>query len=314
MTHALKELLAARASAVTPPVLHGPTLRSLADGQRTWPQRAAVAAAALAAASAAVLVLQVSEGPPSPKQVPATRPIPGASSESLFLGRWSVQAAGEPPGQTITFGPAGSIGGLNLKVPCGKVRGSWNSDGTQRLFDAIVEGADGGCFTRTRHGLTLKPVNWLTPAISYRVMGKDRALLNAAGATVAVLHPIAGAGSPEAAVYEQPAPLPEGVEAATSATLSGRWLPTDVRGTSAYLAFPRSGAWEGNDGCNRTGGGFRLGTRGRLIATSRGSSLVGCRGSLLGEAMSLASRAGIKNGDLVLYSADGKLISRATRP
>jgi hypothetical protein len=253
--------------------------------------------------------------------VPSPSPVAVASNPLDLVGRWFVDVKGQPPGTAdVILGE-----GMTVFLPCGVLDGEWKADGRQSLFVASFSGGDQGCFDAAG----MKPVPWVTQAVSFRSSGDDRLLLDSAGATVALLRPGATptVGPNRASSYSaaptiteamraaarEPAPLPAAATAPSAQELQRRWVPQPGARShaKAYVSFDAGGSWSGSDGCNGTGGRFVLGSGGRLLATAGGTTLVGCNNSALPGWVALASRVGLVQGDLVLYDAAGKELGRA---
>ena len=195
-------------------------------------------------------------------------------------------------------------------------------------FIGEANGGDSDCFV----GASPRPSPvWLDDAVGYRIDGEDRLLLDRNGQTVARLfpgaHPTAGPNhaasyaSPPVvtsrmrASFDEPAPVPAGLQPASAEQLMMRWLPTGPKrgNDKAYLEFLRSGRWTASDGCNGQGGKYALGADGELLTTSGASTLIGCDGSPVGNWATEARRAALDGEVLVLLDASGREIGRCKR-
>lgn len=261
-------------------------------------------------------------GPASQATSPEPTRNPVSSDPLELVGQWFLDAEGEDPGSAISLDEE-----MTLFRGCGVMDGQWEADGQQGLFVAASAGGDGECFKG--NGPPMLP--WLDAAVAFRIDGDNRRLLDSAGSTVAVLRPGAKptvGPNRSRDVYErppsvtpemrteaqEPSALPVGVRPAEQQDLVGRrWRPVEVDPSSqAHLAFRADGRWLGSDGCNGHGGRYVLGREGRLLSTGGPSTLIGCKGAPVGGWMSRTTRAGVRDGDLLLYDHDGDLLGELT--
>lgn len=105
---------------------------------------------------------------------------PTASDPLALVGRWRVTAEGEPRGASLILGDE-----VRLFRRCGMLEGSWSAD---RGGDFIAEvfGGSSRCFNRKQRATG---VPWIRKAVSYRIDGADRVLLNPEHQVVARLRP-----------------------------------------------------------------------------------------------------------------------------
>lgn len=237
-----------------------------------------------------------------------------------LVGRWTVTGPGVPPGTSLYVADE-----MAVFLDCGVLDASWAADSSQGLFVASANSGDSVCFPAA--GPPSLP--WLTGARRFESDGADRLLTDADGTALARLTPgprvkpgpnrldvyaKVPAASPQLrARLSEPAPLPDGQAAPTSNQLQGAWIPVGAEATHASLTFALDGTYQGSDGCNGVGGGYSLGTQGRMLATTGAQTLAGCTGEPVGAWMSTVARAGLRDGQLVLYDVDGRVAGRLAR-
>jgi hypothetical protein len=249
-----------------------------------------------------------------------------------LIGLWRVtDAAGEPAGSVLRVaGPQGA-GSLTLFRQCGELLGDWVGS-TSGGFLAITSGFSEACLGSVGSGDPTP--GWLAAAMSFTVRGTQRQLVAADGHVVAQLLP---GGHPRAVrdiapalttapkvtaserrMLDTPArPLPFDAAPATTATLSGRWLPYPVKHYATrqqpFLSFAADGRWSGSDGCNNLGGSWRLGGGGEFLTMTGATAGVGCLGASVGTWVPLSGRASVSGSSLTFYAFDGHVLGRLSR-
>ena len=281
---------------------------------------AAIALSAFVVVGGVIAVDAFTSRPPTAVTSVATPTSPPAPRDPLALiGRWHVDGAGITPGTDVILGNT-----LLLFRPCGVQEGAWKAEGVDGLFVGDVDGGDRGCYLPTRAD-TL----WLDRARTFAVQGQTRQLFDVSGALVATLRPGAtptvgpnrlpqAADEPtispsQRAAAHDPAPLPDGVRPPTAAELERRFVPDVDRSGKAFVSFDASGQWHGSDSCNGGGGGYALGSGGRLLATEGNVTLIGCSGSPADYWVYTASRVGLVGSDLVFYDPHATELGRVHR-
>ena len=249
--------------------------------------------------------------------------VAAGGDPSRLVDTWTVTSPAGSAGDIVVIGDRVD-GGLEVFLKCGLMFGEWRANG-HGLFAASEDGGDGSCF--------VKPSDdpwpaWLD-AVGFAYDGDDALLLSAAGDVLARMkqggHPTTGPNdSPEFASppavtddmradFAEPAALPTGVKPATAADIHGRWVPVDHSPAKAYVEFKSGNSYVGSDGCNGAGGRYALGDDGVIIATSGGSTLVGCDNSPLPQWPAEAGRVGLRNGHLIFVDPSGKELGEAIR-
>jgi heat shock protein HslJ len=257
----------------------------------------------------------------SPAATPRVDPSPTAPATprtaAALVGRWYVDGPDVAPGTALVLGEE-----LSLFLPCGVLDGAWEADGPQGLFVALTFGGDSTCFT---DGSDAAP-SWLTAARRFAVDGDARTVLDGADRPLVRLRPGArptvgpnrsgsAAAEPQLtprlrARLADPAPLPADARPLTTEQLQRRWVPVEVEAPAVELRFGSDGRYTGSDGCNGAGGRYVLGRHGRLLAAGGPSTSMGCRGAPVGYWVDAAARAGLVDGDLMLYDADAQVLGR----
>ncbi len=253
---------------------------------------------------------------PEPSSSGTSRPAaPGRDALDL-VGTWAVSGKGVEAGTVLQVADD-----IEVFRDCGVVDADWDADGPEGLFVASSGSGDGTCPDAARP----EAVPWLQSAERFDVDGDARLLQDAEGHALARLEPQAlrptygpnrgGGPAPAPSVSARrraragvPPPLPPTAQAPTPEQLQRRWVPRGAEQTKAELLFAADGRYSGSDGCNGAAGRYALGSRGRLLATSGPSTLIGCNGAPV--LVSGASRAGLVGGDLVLYDRDGSELQR----
>jgi hypothetical protein len=269
-----------------------------------------------------------------PAAEPTQAPPSGAAADPLALiGLWRIEEPSEQPDAVVRLA-AHEFGVFRR---CESLTGEWNAD-QSGSFVASTGGfspddGEPGCQASWAPDATALMPSWLPRVVGFRVDGADRLLLDAEGEVVARLRPGARSISlpskmaPEltdlpvvdAAARDAFAPaaaLAAHLEPATTATLTGRWLPVGWKprpnGTPS-AEFRANGDWHGSDGCNGQGGRWAAGAQGAFIATMGPQTLIGCAGVSVGSWLSQARRAGFDQDALVLLDAAGKELGRLQR-
>ena len=238
-----------------------------------------------------------------------------------LIGMWRVSGAeGEGPDTWLRL----DAGQYMLWGDCGAyVQGGWEATG--RTF--VASDPYGMAAACAADGILEVP--WLRAAVAYEPDGDGWRLLDEDGEVLAGLRidgapaPVPDAAerfaqAPEVtddvrAAFDEPAPLPRGLEPATGRDVVGRWEPLDHSSTDPHVDFEEDGTWSGSDGCNGSGGAWALDDGGRLLATSGVHTLMACDGHGVPGAVTAAARAGLDAGLLVLVDQDGTEITRLAR-
>lgn len=241
---------------------------------------------------------------------------------SGLVGRWAVQAAGEPATTRLIVD---GTDGFQIFRHCGSLDGSWRAAASGAFVSQIFSGSD-ACFAGTPSGAP--PVPWLDRATSFRSDPGRRLLLDANGTVLATLTPgglpyvPATIARSEARVPvltaaerrsldRRPATLPSDLTAVTAGTITGTWLPVD--GSHGYITLDGHHSYVGSDGCNQLSGSYAVVERGGVVATEGVSTAIGCPGVDVPDKMASASVAGFDGQELVLVGADGKVSVRLKR-
>jgi hypothetical protein len=254
-------------------------------------------------------------------------PSPSANGSAVdgdpaqLVGSWSLQAPGEESGAILVVGDR-LDGGLLLFRGCGMLDGSWRAN-THGLFVGEIDGGDMGCYDRVHDPAP----TWLNRVVGYRQDGSDELLVDEAGADVARLtpgaHPTTGPNessefaSPPVVTaqmrksFTDPAPLPADLAPADPAAVVGRWVPVQPATSRAYVSFAADNTYSGSDGCNAEGGHYVIRAEGVVLATSGGSTLVGCENSPLPGWIVASGRVGTRDGRLVFVDPAGKVLGEA---
>ena len=264
---------------------------------------------------------------------PANRPTPTRSTSgqapadenpARLVASWRLDAPDEEPGAILTIGDRVD-GGLLLWRDCGFLEGAWRAN-RHGMFLGALTGGNSSCFDE-RGGSPIP--DWLDRVVGFRADGDVELLVDDAGDTVARLTPGAQPPDPDAGVpeyaapprvtremrrsFQEPAPLPDGVDAADRAALLGRWVPTGKPQSKAFVRYDEDGSYEGSDGCNGQSGRFLVGPDGIVLATSGPSTLIGCENSPLPVWVTQAGRIGLRDGRLVFVDPAGKVLGEAER-
>jgi hypothetical protein len=282
-------------------------------------------ATALVAAALAACGTEVSDG--AEIVTPAGSGAPGASDPAQLVSTWTVVTPPSDAGANLLIGNRVDAG-LGLFLSCGLMSGEWRAN-AHGMFIASEDGGDGDCFSNQSDPWP----RWLD-ATAFRSDGVgDLLLLDPSGAILARLqpggHPTTGpndsgefASPPVVSPtmrdsFKEPEPLPDGVSPASASDVLGRWLPLpgDRPGGSdrAYVTFEADGRYSGSDGCNGTGGRYVMGADGLILATSGGSTLIGCENSPLSSWPSESGRVGLRDGHLIFVDPDGHILGEAVR-
>lgn len=207
---------------------------------------------------------------------------PSEASEPAvaLIGLWKVQAEGESDSTWVVF----TAGGFTVERDRRLIDGSWATGDDQVL--AMVSSWQGGSQNRY--------VRWLTSAHSFRRAGSSRLLLAEDGHVLATLAPTTKAPNPIGALPElmdpptlsptgsdalsRPTPAPSPGTSLDTAGVVGSWQAGTVEGQYSIplLTLRRDGTYLTSDGCNGTGGRWRLISDNRILTTIGGSAGVGC--------------------------------------
>jgi hypothetical protein len=261
----------------------------------------------------------------TPTPTPTTSgPAPADADPARLVASWHVEAPDEDPGSILTIGNHVD-GTLLLWRDCGFLEGDWRAN-RHGMFVAGLYGGNGDCFDRG--GVPPFP-DWLDRVVGFRAEGDAELLVDETGQTVARLtpgarpSPVAGAlpeyASPPVVTpdmrrsFQEPAPLPDGVEPAGQAALLGRWVPAGKPQSKAFVTYDEDGSYDGSDGCNRQSGRYLVGADGIVLGTSGPSTLIGCENSPLPVWITQAGRVGLRTGRLVFVAPAGKVLGEAER-
>jgi len=255
-----------------------------------------------------------------PVDTPTTTVAPESDPVDL-INLWRVTAESEEPDTWLRL----DAGSYNLWRACGFFDGGWRADG-HAFFASAPHGWSGACDTPGDS----PSMDWLTLAVTYQPTEGGWKLVDADGTELANLT-VDGAPPPDPnsadfyrepppvtdevrAWLAEPAPLPAGLEPITSAELIGRWVPTVEVTTEPFIMFNNDATWQGSDGCNGLGGGWRLvGDAGRLFVTHGGQTAIGCDYVDLSMWLNTTARVGLDNGTLVLLDQAGEEVGRLIR-
>lgn len=263
--------------------------------------------------------------PPSATDPAAETTAPTEPPDALrpvgLIGLWRVEGVNEEPGAILRL----DVRDVSLWRECGTVWGDWRADHSG-LFVAYMYAWSGACGDADE----AVPA-WLHEVAGFRVDGEVTLLIDATGATVArLLH----GERPEVpdtvseqeaerprvtaetrAALKPAAALPQDLTPAGEDELSGRWVP--VRHAAgpdpAFVEFNTDGTWQGSDGCNAQGGRWAAGPDGALLATTGGSTLIGCNNIDIGSWLADAARAGLDGDELALLDTDGDVTGQLRR-
>lgn len=263
--------------------------------------------------------------PPDATSTPEVAPVPGPSPEGLVNVWRVVGAEGTGVDSWLRLeGPGMSGMGLTAWTDCGVAQGQW------RAIDGLFTGFTYSGPLECLEGDPATSLEWLTDVVGYREAGAGYELLDRSGEVVAGLAidgmpPADPTLPPEFAAppvltpellesLEMPEALPEGVEPASD--ILGRWEPHEVgEFDHPFANFSADGSWTASDGCNGYVGRWGMGAEGLiLIAGGNFSTLIGCINSPAPYWVAGAARAGMIDGELVLYSRSGDELGHLERP
>jgi hypothetical protein len=237
-----------------------------------------------------------------------------------LVGTWQVTGSTVATGTTLILGTQ-----LLLFQDCGLTEGTWEADAAGQ-FVGDTDGSDSECVSTLTQGPT-----WLRAAARFQQQGADRILVDNRGQALARLSPGAQPiiGPNDAAslaappvlttalrmLLTAPAPLPPTLLPLTSATVTGRWIPSAAaRGNAkAYVEFRADKSWTSSDGCNNTDGRFAVGPAGQLLTTSGPATAVACNNSPVSRWTTAARRIAFDGRTLVFLDADSRIIGRCVR-
>jgi hypothetical protein len=251
----------------------------------------------------------------SPSATASSTPAYGGKPSDL-VGRWAVHADGEPATTRLI------IDGSAMTVwrHCGTIGGPYAAAPSGELI-VFANGFSSDCVPKNSRG-SLVP--WLDRATLFVVRGASSVdLLAGDGHVLAHLTP---GGKPfvpstvSASLADVPvltakqrseldapptAPTPADLTPLTAESLAGSWFP--VHGKQGYVTFYPSGYFQGDDGCNRGGGPWRLTASGRLLMVGGPSTFALC-GFDVPRAVMSAAALGVAGDRLVLVGATGARI------
>lgn len=233
-----------------------------------------------------------------------------------LIGLWRVEADGEPDETWLRM----EAGSFQLWRGAGFDDGNWDASETHLV--ATTWGHVG-----EDHGVL--GAEWLDGTHAVRRTEDGWQLLTDDGEPIATMtvdgapEPIGSASDDYAQPPEltddarealrPPEPLPEDLEPATTADLTGRWVPADTSyATDPHVILHDDGSWGGSDGCNGVGGGWAVPEDGRLLSTAGPMTAIGCEGAPVGWWLAGASLAGLDGDVLVLLDRDGTELGRLT--
>lgn len=246
------------------------------------------------------------------------------SEETLAIGLVDMWRVSDAEGETADTWLRLDAGDLMLWRECGPLWGSWVA--TDTLFLADVYAANEACVTAGE----IPRVPWLDATVGFREIDGGWELLDAARTVTATLT-TDGTPPPHPDVIDHltqapevtdatrtalraPAPLPAGVDAATSADLVGRWVPADESfATDPHVTLTDDGRYEGSDGCNGASGRWAAADDGTFLATSGASTLMACDGYAAPYVISAARSVGFEGDVLVTFDSDGAELGRLAR-
>jgi hypothetical protein len=245
---------------------------------------------------------------------PIAAPAEASTDPVDLVGSWTLAELADQSADSVI-----QLGLHEVRVwrDCGILSGTWRAN-EYGQFVAYLAGSTCGTAPATSP-------DWLSRATSYEVDGDARLLLDAQGQVVARLLPGAEpTPAPDMApeLAEPPevtdevrqalapaAPLPAGLTPAGTATLTGRWVPTDGP-DGPYVELAGDGGWQGSDGCNGQAGRWAAGPDGAVLAVSGPMTLIGCDNVAVGGWLSGAARAGFDGDTLVLLDGRGTELGR----
>ncbi|MCL2787067.1 MAG: hypothetical protein FWD59_00965 [Micrococcales bacterium] len=251
---------------------------------------------------------------------PAVDDAPGSDPIGL-VNIWRVSTDSEEPDTWLRLDHFS----YQLWRTCGFLEGGWYAD-DQSFFASEPHSWSGAC---GKDGES-QTAPWLSSIASYEPTEDGWRLMAADGAELATLT-VDGAPPPDRNSADffreppeitdelrdwlaKPVPLPDGLEPATAEQLLGRWVPVEQFTTEPFLTFNADGTWEGSDGCNGSGGAWRLvGDEGKIFSTSGIETLIGCEGVSTSYWLYRSTRAGLDNGTLVLLDQHAEELGRLTR-
>jgi hypothetical protein len=262
-------------------------------------------------------------GTPSTTTPSGTTPSATASATTSYggkvsdlVGRWAVHADGEPATtRLIVDGSA-----MTVWRKCGTIGGPYAAAPSGELI-VFTNGFSSDCVPKNAPG-SLVP--WLDRATLFAVRGRASVdLLSSDGHVLAHLTP---GGKPfvpstvsesladvpvltakqRSALDAPPSvPAPADLTPLTAESLTGSWFP--VHGQRGYVTFYANGFFQGDDGCNRGGGPWRLTASGRLLMIGGPSTFALCSFDVPHAIMNAAAR-GIAGDRLVLVAATGERV------
>jgi hypothetical protein len=311
---------------------------------RRWARSACAAAAMATALVGCGTVGGESAGPGTLTAHPTTQPSSGASGPSSTTGATAADPLGLVGLWTVTGTEAAGTTGLGPSVlrlaardlaswrGCRAVFGSWRADHEGLFLAGVTHTASGGCGVLDRADAG-GPGTWLTSAARFRADGDGWQLLDRSGAVVAELARATTVRAPAGSdaslarppvvddearrALAEPAPLPAGLEPASSSTLVGRWGPAERLRTTPpkppFLQLRPDRSWTSSDGCNGSSGRWAVGHDGRVLVTAGASTLIGCQNVDLAGWWGTTARAGFDGPQLVLLDRDGRELARLTQ-
>jgi heat shock protein HslJ len=255
-----------------------------------------------------------------PTPIPTPTPTSGPTAALELVNMWTVTGTEANGAVYLRLAPHE----VTVWSECGTDFGTWASDGS--LFLADIFGGIGKGRCRETYGEEpALPLRWLHDATSFTVTNEGIDLVDAGGTTVARL--TAGGSPPPSrnlidTYLSPPEVTPDVIEqfgraaeltsaVAPPADIVGLWLPIGFglaltgEPEGPFVQFTEGGTWNGSDGCNLSGGRWVLAERGVFLSTSRGTTLMACKGSGAPYWLSQATRVGMVANDLVLYDASG---------
>lgn len=264
-----------------------------------------------------------------PGEVGTQAPTPNGLDVTSLVGNWFVQGDDVESGTTVTV----AFDEFRVWQECGAAMAPWRGS-TNGLFAAAVSSWSGSCEDKP-------DLPWLETAMGWRPDGASIVLVDASEQELARLDPgatptAAANVAPQMAVppvvtdetrailNASPSLGPGLTSGATRSMLVGSWIaiapsasPVDGLGPPADapgFTLKDDGTWSGTDGCNGSGGRWNADTMSGIIATSGGSTLIGCNNVAAPQWLAQAWLAGFDTDDvLVLFDYQGTELGRLTR-
>ncbi|MEV6282083.1 META domain-containing protein [Kribbella sp. NPDC051770] len=181
--------------------------------------------------------------------------------------------------------------------------------------------------TFDRAAASVPPAPDLVTRATGGVRQAQRRTFVAAGAAVAAVALIAGAGFALGGLRDSTDPQPAAPSPSTAITsapaadaskLAGTWQPLKLEGFNALktarpdnpsLTFNSDGTWTGSDGCNGISGTFTIGQRGEFTAKAGPQRLIDCDAVPHTAVLQAARRISADDKTLRFYAGDGREVA-----